>query len=75
MATLLNQRVPAGGMAVGGAEQQFITDASGNEIGSVASDMRSAMATLLSISEADALNIGIADMFQRYADAGFPTAP
>ncbi len=75
MATLLDKRYPASAMRVAGKENTFITDASGNAIGSAASDLRSAMATLLGISEADALKISVTDMTKRYVEAGYPTAP
>ncbi len=52
----------------------FITAAGGTTTGDLASDARVALATVLSISEADALNYSMNDLWKRYELAGFPNA-
>ena len=73
MATLVNPLTPRDGMVRDSASvRTFITDAGGTVTGDLVSDYRNAIATLLEISEADALNYNIMDLWKRFVEAGFP---
>ena len=75
MATAPSTLNPTGGLPSKDALwDQFITDMGGTTSACFVSNAKNALATRLSLTEAQVLNLSIQDLWLRYAEAGYPVA-